>query len=160
MHESLIELGLTPENEANLRKLAEGLLARRFPGWFHMGFYMGCPHNDFFDLEDLRNEEAEDVCLWLGPADLHDCNSVGCALGWSPDIVTPALKGESYYGYGLRVFGMSQFNAEWHWCFHASWERADNTPEGAAKRILYMLDNGVPPDAQEQRLGRAPLCYV
>lgn len=32
----------------------------------------------------------------------------------------------------------------WSWCFDSAWANIDNTVEGAAKRILYMLENGIP----------------
>jgi hypothetical protein len=47
----------------------------------------------------------------------------------------------------------------WQWCFGSAWATVDNTAHGAGRRILWMLDNGVPEDAERQRDGLAPLSY-
>src|SRR5690606_34252500 len=76
-----------------------------------------------------------------------------CAMGWSPILVEPAIKGESWDEYSKRVYGVwlrYVFDRDegrdliWKFCFHSDWVEIDNTAEGAAKRILYMLEHGVP----------------
>ena len=50
-------------------------------------------------------------------------------------------------------------SAEWQWLFCAPWTKIDNTPEGAALRIEWLLKNGLPENWQEQMCGLDPLCY-
>lgn len=54
---------------------------------------------------------------------------------------------------------MSCHDREWRWCFGSWWKNSDNTPIGAAKRIVYMLEHGLPEYWIDQMLGREPLCY-
>lgn len=42
----------------------------------------------------------------------------------------------------------------------SDWSETDNTPEGGAARIRWLLEYGVPRNAKAQRNGRAPLCYM
>jgi len=49
--------------------------------------------------------------------------------------------------------------AAWSWLFSDIWKDSDNTPHGAAKRILWLIQFGVPMDWAKQRDGNAPLCY-
>lgn len=45
------------------------------------------------------------------------------------------------------------------WLCHVLWEKVDNTREGAALRIDYLLDTGLPEDWRDQMNGKSPLCY-
>lgn len=82
---------------------------------------------------------------YVPPAKSPHCGTVACAAGHGPKAGIPALKGESWTEYSNRVFVDQDADwAAWDWCFGASWARYDNTPEGAAKRIRYLLAHGVP----------------
>ena len=73
-----------------------------------------------------------------------ECGSVGCVVGHATVLETGELPRD---GEGNILFtrwsegftGMNVDSPEWRWCFGAMWEGFDNTPEGAAKRIEYML---------------------
>lgn len=151
MHPSLIDLGLTAEHEANLRKLAEGLLERAFPGTFHMASFRA------------GTDAAGNPIAWAcQSATDPGCGTAGCALGWAPVIVSPMEKSEDFVDYGERVLGLTPYEESdeaWEWCFGGDWQYSDNSPEGAAKRILYMLEHGVPEDSFEQMAGDTALCY-
>jgi len=74
------------------------------------------------------------------------CGTAACAAGHATALFDPE-KDETWHEYIERVFGIkSKFvaNREWYWLFSSVWKNIDNTPTGAALRILYMLDNGVP----------------
>lgn len=89
------------------------------------------------------------------------CGTIGCAAGFGPYAGIPKNSNEDWYDYTTRVFLSSDsgWNA-WDWCFNADWARKDNTPQGAAKRILWMLNNnGIPSNAFAQMHGHEPLCY-
>lgn len=85
----------------------------------------------------------------------HECGSVGCAVGHGPLAGIDAIKGEDWNEYCLRVFGLAvQYdtkveNDPWVWCFDRGWKHVDNTHSGAARRITYMLEKGVPSNAKD-----------
>lgn len=87
------------------------------------------------------------------------CGSVGCAVGHATLCVEPKRPTEDWAGYMHRVLGIRDWTAQEEWLFHGGWADVDNTAEGAAARIDWFLNFGVPDDAQGQLLGRAPLCY-
>jgi hypothetical protein len=89
---------------------------------------------------------------------IHNCNSVGCAIGHGPRLGIEPLPHEDWHEYGGRCFGAHNDDV-WDWCFSADWSDTDNTPQGAAARIEYMLEHSVPYTAREQKLGERKLCY-
>ena len=70
------------------------------------------------------------------------CGSVGCAIGFAPFAGFQKHSGETWTRYSWRLF--VEDSKEWAWCFDEAWEDVDNTPIGAAQRIQYLLDNGLP----------------
>ena len=101
------------------------------------------------------------------------CGSAACAAGWAPVFVEPMNKDEkpdlrmpitvssAYTDYIARVFGFFQLSDEVQWIFSGDWEGVDNTPWGAAARIIYYVKhNALPPDHVAQRYGEAPLSYL
>ena len=92
----------------------------------------------------------------------NECGTVGCALGHAPlfgfkyipmyEIHPGTLterfnpKGERWEDFGKRVFGVSTMFRNWDWLFAGGWTIIDNTRRGAAQRIIYMLQYGVPED--------------
>ena len=85
------------------------------------------------------------------------CGTVACAAGHGPAAGVRMMKAEDWVEYVDRVFGESV--AQWYWCFCDCWGSTDNTPQGAAARIRYMLENGVPENYDEQMCGDEPLSY-
>lgn len=88
------------------------------------------------------------------------CGSTACAVGWGPAAGIPLdpkyltddrVEPVDWWAYYQEVFGLSQRHTydEWEWCFSGEWGwgGVDNTPRGAAARILYMLDDN-PVDSQ------------
>lgn len=126
-------IGLSAYHEENLRKLAAYLLSGELKAKFNMGYYA---HN--------------------GSATATKCGSVGCAIGHGPHAGIEKIVGESWGIYGNRVFG----ELLWSWAFSSFWEDTDNIPDGAARRILWALDKGIPKNSEDQKYGDAPLCYI
>jgi len=92
-----------------------------------------------------------------------ECNSVGCIIGHCTALDPNPLPrwGEG----GIRfcdwaVKFTELVGDEWKWCFSSKWLTTDNTPEGAALRIEWLLNNGLPENWVEQMNGTAPLCYA
>jgi len=149
-------------NRKNLIILAEYLYNLK-PDYSHfdMGtyfsgdYYEGLAYSDEleFDYSEFNRE-------------LHKCGTVACALGHAPSLADkfPEFKpklGEDWEEYSDRVFGLDDYENtdEWEWCFGAEWSNIDNTPQGAAKRIIQLVTKGLPDDHNAQLHGEAPISY-
>lgn len=91
--------------------------------------------------------------------DYNSCGTVACALGHGPAAgitpkVTTSWFDTSWGQYGSEEFGVDDSSAAWYWLFGPDWEKADNTPQGAAARINLYIVNGVPEDYMEYYTGR------
>ena len=72
------------------------------------------------------------------------------------------------YGYGRIDFstwsekftGLCVFSSDWSYLFASDWYITDDTPTGAAKRIRYYVEHGLPEDWEEQMYGVSPLSYL
>lgn len=132
-------VGLSPEHESNLRRLAAYLLGEELQAEF--------------DMDDFsKNYDIEET----------NCGSAGCAIGHGPYAGIPKRGNELWVEYSDRALMSREVRTDtkcWYWCFSGDWKHTDNTPIGAARRILWMLGNGVPDEWQGQMYGNAPLCY-
>jgi hypothetical protein len=120
-------------NIENLEKLARFLLALPSD-------YQHFAMDSYFRIDSAayRRAPKED-----NPA---NCGAVACAIGHAVTAGLPMTEDESFYHYSLRVFGLDAEDDEhiWDWCFDPDWQHFDNTPAGAADRILYAIDNEIP----------------
>lgn len=143
-------IGVGPESERNLRKLACYLLNLKesplLRATFEMAIYSDSQHTH--------------SCATT-------CGSVGCAVGHAPYAGIEKRAYEEWPAYSNRVFFDNKrttaypfLMTAWNWCFGSCWSAVDNTPRGAALRILWMLENGVPDNASSQWSGHAELCYA
>ena len=125
-------------NETNFRKLATHLIFK--------------PQEEF-DMAEYRVRK-EKLGFGLPPifGKRMICKTTACALGAAIDI--PGLEPGpddhleevfSWDTYCERIFGVQRPSAIWSWVFDYRWEKFDNTPRGAAARIIYLLQKGVPP---------------
>jgi hypothetical protein len=109
---------------------------------------------ELFDMRRFRS----------GKKDTHECTSVGCIIGictiLDPEPL-PMLNSITidFNGWTKKITGMSVITNEWYWCFSMYWVDTDNTPTGAADRIEWLLNHGLPEDWEDQMCGDAPLCY-
>lgn len=116
----------TPERRANLVKLARFLW--KLPA-------------EKFAMEFFSSRGGKKM-------NVSDC-AIGCAVGWGPTAgVQRICEDSSWERYADRVFlGKGSASCDgWFWCFSSTWAETDNTPQGAAKRILWMLLFGIPDD--------------
>lgn len=133
---------MNARHKKNARKLADHLAT----GKTRMRFNMSVLCRDVNGVLDLKD---------------HACGTVGCAVGHGPAAglrVPP--KCNDWEDYCNRKFGLHWGGDEWRWCFSGSWCNTDNTPQGAAARIYWLLDNGLPSDWRAQIIGTTPLCYT
>ena len=127
-------------NEHNLRRLAVYL--RALPeGYEH------------FDMKRYRSDYEAASAKPLG------CGTVACAVGHAPFALPdcPILPGMTWGGYSSAY--LTDERDAWRWCFNYWWVDTDNTAKGAADRIDWLLNRGLPKDWNEQMWGHAPLCY-
>lgn len=133
-------------NKANLLKLA-GFLDMLRPGAYsEAGDYSNGDHTsrDSFEI----------------------CGTVASAVGWAPMVIP--VDSWDYDGgclhwakYSDRVFGLDEWTDAWTWCFSPQWLPIDDTPDGAAKRIRYLVEHGEPPaNWFEQYKGDAPYMFA
>jgi len=127
-------------NRENLNKMAD---------------YIETIAQDRFDMGKFRTGEKVD----------HECDSVGCVLGHCTILDKNPLPLDSsgdidFSAWSLDFTGLNPDSDECHYLFAGLWDSADNTPTGAAKRIRYIIEHGLPEDWYEQTRGRAPLSYL
>jgi hypothetical protein len=94
-----------------------------------------------------------------------ECDSVGCVIGHctvldpNPDEI-PRWHDGGMIEYDEWSLNFTGLDVEWDWCFNSDWTLADNSPKGAALRIEWLLNHGLPEDWREQMIGEAPPCYL
>ena len=129
----------------NLQRMADHLKNNVIPENFHMGEYRGD--------DDLSNPV---------------CGSVGCTVGNCTVLDAENViknftdtDGEIEFGDWSEYFtGLLGGEDEWSWCFDSTWSKTDNTPTGAALRIEWLLNNGLPENWMSQMYGKEDLCYI
>lgn len=111
---------------------------------FDMGTYLSRP---------VRSHATKTLRQYLlTNGGMHACGSVGCAIGHGPAAGILFAKsmiddlGAVYWSKYVHNFVEAEFNPAYDWMFHADWKRRDNTPHGAAARIRYYLEHGIPED--------------
>lgn len=122
-----------------------------------MADYIETIPQESFDMSDYRTGQ------WETP----ECNSVGCIIGHCTvlDKVTAAnvKMWDETIDFQLWSYSFTKINvesAEWDYLFHSMWKYADNTPTGAAKRIRYFVENGLPDTWEEEMYRECKLSYM
>lgn len=124
-----IPLIITAQQRANLITLAKGL----------MGEYGPLKAN--FDIKKYTSRRNNKGI---------NCGAAGCAVGHGPYFGIKKHTEERWGQYCKRCF-ISYHKNGWDYLFSGHWGGFDNTPEGAAKRIIYSLKYGVPENLNTKR---------
>ena len=136
-----LTLEATPPQRRNLEKLADYLATGKTAMRFDMGIHCA----------------SADEKVLFGP-DQHSRGSVASALGHGPAAgIGPEARTEEWYAYCETYF--CKPGRSYIWLFGAYWEDIDNTPQGAAARIYYALEHGIPKNYSAQIGGTAALSY-
>jgi hypothetical protein len=146
-------------NRENLQRAADYI--RTVPQeMFHMGHY--------------RAKRKRGIIIGCSDEERlsHECNTVGCAIGHCTALDSPVnlpiIPKEAwsqdphsinFTAWSEKFFDIPTDGDRWAWCFSCNWSIVDNTPEGAALRIEWLLKNGLPINWRSQMHGTAPLCY-
>lgn len=100
-----------------------------------------------FDMEDFNSRHGHPSDL---VADKHICETASCAIGWGPTAgIMPTVADRFWNDYSDNHFQRCG-TLEWYWMFSSGWSEIDNTPKGAAKRILWLLEKSEVPEVYKQ----------
>lgn len=126
-----------------------------------MADYIEKVPQEMFDMADFRQDGRDDI-------NPPDCNSVGCVIGHcarldaarvSEEYADWQIGGINFTPWSYAFTGL-EWDSEWQYLFGSPWKYGDNTSTGAAKRIRYFVENGLPEDWREQMYGHSKLSYV
>lgn len=131
------------ERQANLLRLGQHLVRQ---GWaIRAAGGLAFGHEDMSGLQPLPQAVAMGVPLPV--------------LAHGPQAGIAALPGEDWPDYVQRVFGVYDHPPFMAWLQSPMWAKTEPSPEGAALRIAYALDYGVPHDHVEIAMGQAYTDY-
>ena len=121
-------------------------------------------------LKTNVNQENFHMGRYRGNDDFSNpvCGSAGCAVGNctvldSENVIENFTNSEGriYFAAWSKDFtGIYRVEDEWKWCFHPAWKNTDNTPTGAALRIEWLLNHGLPENWNRQMYDKEKLCYM
>lgn len=129
-------------NIQNLRKAAD---------------YIKTIPQEFFDMSFYRATREDNKT--------PECGTIGCVVGHCT-----ILDRKNVLDYYIDVDNEIMFSEwsvdffkitgdEWDFCFSCSWALVDNTPQGAAKRINYLIHQGLPGNWEDMLNEEMKLCY-
>lgn len=100
----------------------------------------------------------------IGDEKTHECSSVGDIIGHCTILDSEPLPrfddGDiDFETWAKKFTGLDYWENEWLFLFSEAWVMSDNTPTGAAKRIRYFVENGVPENWEKIMYGVDPLPY-
>jgi hypothetical protein len=125
-------------NRENLQKMAD---------------YIRTIPQDRFDMWTYRHGQEKTA----------ECDSVACIIGHCTKLDAEPLpvgaNGNIDFETWCDRFTELDSDNCWIWCFNGRWKYVDNTSEGAALRIEWLLKHGLPENWYEQLWGIEPLCY-
>ena len=130
------------------------------PNLQRMADYIRTVHTEKFNMYSYR--EGNHSVEFLSP----ECNTVGCVIGHCTILDIDNLP-KNKDGSGTILFaswsetftGLDVMSTEWDWCFSYYWSFVDNTPSGAARRIEYLLKNGVPENFSKHSIKNGSWTY-
>ena len=117
-----------------------------------MPAYIRIIRQEMFDMKSFRHGQYE----------THECDSVGCVIGHCTILDLNPLPMSAFGNIDFVTWSRGftgLLDDGWEWCFSGGWSETDNTPEGAALRIEWLLEKGVPEDWERQMEGVTLLCY-
>lgn len=115
-----------------------------------------------FQMDRYANNARGDEVPPYSLKEEMECGTAACAAGYGPMAGIAPRQREGWNEYITRTLIDTSLGHAfaWRWCFSCDWADIDNTPHGAAARIEYFLENGVPANMEEQINGLEELCYV
>jgi hypothetical protein len=116
---------------------------------------------DRFHISTWRDSDSKTV-------DIAQCDTAACAIGWSTCIIPEEImRGYICVGGYIDFAGISEWYYDapggsvcFDFLFSGAWVDVDNTAKGAAARIRYFLDKGVPSIFKEGIFDTDPVDYT
>ena len=135
---------LTKTQKSNLEKLASFLENHVPPPRFNMSSFL---ENADLKIGSWHEKNSEYMTFTSSSKVYNHCGTVACAVGHGPLVGIHKKRTEGWFAYADRVFGSENMSV-FTFLFGGCWEEVDNTPEGAAARIRFFLDNNceLPPE--------------
>jgi len=126
-----------------------------------MAKYIAEVPQEKFNMFDFRTGDKSTI----------ECNSVGCVIGHCTVLenleelekfrtLGPKNIDFDFDSWSAVFTGLPSNEDKWGWCFGYSWVYSDNTPKGAAQRIVYLVNHGLPTNWERQMKGLDTLCYT
>lgn len=146
----IVRKNLSDSQLANLKTLANYLLS--LPAdykKFDMSNYAEINYRKQISFSDFHMREYQSAfCFPDVSNNENECGTSACAVGHGPAAGIPVGNAQKWSQYCITNFIDNESNATtsnmWDWCFSARWGNFDNSVHGAARRILYMIEYGVP----------------
>ena len=90
-----------------------------------------------------------------------ECGTVFCFAGHMKSCGLMKKNDTDYERATTLLLGIESYSLEWGWLFDSRWRSGDNTPEGAAARMLHLVKGlPVPDNWAEQAFGIARKTYI
>jgi len=137
---------ITDEQIANLHKLGNHLAA--LPDnyrHFNIEYFANLEEEGFFHVEPDS----------ITAQKLNTCGASACGIGHGPAIGLPAMEGESWLDYGLRVFGAhlscgGEIASLWYGVFSDHWRGEHNHHHALVRRLdAWLAGHGYPARVSE-----------
>lgn len=151
---------ILPHHRQNLERLRDLMLQPEERVGFHMQDYLKLPNGSIpEDLSEYDVQVSMSRLIHLNP-NHPPCGTAACALGHSVCFLEPLGHAEKFEPYASRVYGAGKVAVDggdspglrWDWLFSPAWTVFDNTRDGAARRIQWILDGrDVPSDPFDRK---------
>lgn len=105
-------------------------------------------HCEFLCFDPRVKEVGFDMSKFGTP----ECGTAGCSAGY----LNITMNDRSAQFRTNLYLGIKADCSEWYWAFSANWIGVDNTPVGAAGRLLYFLEVGLPVNWGDIHYGKVP----
>lgn len=147
-----IHPALSPEQQENYVRLARHLVLLVTEGEIY--------ESASFDAGQVALDLMTGDELAPGQVSAHEGPLACGVLGHAVRAGLRALPGEDWLAYQVRVLGAEQDSPLEDWLTSQLWRCTDETAEGAAMRLMYVLDYGVPGDFAAIRDGQVTSDYL
>lgn len=153
---------ILPHHRQNLERLRDLLLQPEERVGFHMVRYVTLRDNDLPYNSEYAAQMSMTGEIYLDQ-NCAPCGTAACALGHSACFLEPLGPGEKFEPYASRMYGAGVYADDggdspgllWDWLFSPTWAIYDNSRQGAARRIQWVLDGlNVPSDPFSEKVLR------
>ena len=118
-------------------------------------------------IEKVPQEKFDMDAFRIGTYRTPECNSIGCVIGHctvldAKNVMKNFVREDGtirFWEWSLDFTGINNDMDEWNFLFGSDWNRTDTTQTGAAKRIRYFVEKGLPDNWLDVMDGKYPIPY-